>query len=156
MVPNTADPWTILGRAAFALGVVVIVVLSILPSSSTPSIEVWDKAQHALAYLSVMLAGAVGYRRTRQRHVMAIVLIGLGCLLEVVQTQLPSRLGTPGDAVANAVGVIVGLCIVRFVEPWISTVYRTVRMTLLKPGGSVADASRRVHSRKDGDRPLHQ
>jgi VanZ family protein len=110
-------PWTLLGRVLFALGVAAVVYLSVVPTTSLPAVSIWDKAQHALAYFCVMAAGALGFRRQRTRVLLAIGLVALGGGLELLQTQLPMRQGTLGDAIANALGVIAGFAVLHALAP---------------------------------------
>ncbi len=110
-------PWPCVGRLAFAIGVAAVIYLSVVPTTSLPGVSLWDKAQHSLAYFCVMAAGAFGFRRQRTRLLLAIGLIALGAGLEVLQTHLPMRQGTLGDAMANGVGVIVGFALMQALLP---------------------------------------
>jgi len=97
----------------FAAGVVAVSVLSLIPSDALPGIEVWDKLQHLLAYLVLAVTGAVAFPGRRSLPWLAIGLLILGCVLEAIQAFVPGRVADVDDAVANAIGVGLGLVIAR-------------------------------------------
>jgi len=97
----------------FTVGVVAVLVLSLTPSHALPRIEVWDKLQHVLAYLILAVTGAVAFPGRRLLPWLAIGLLILGCVLEVTQAFIPGRVAGVDDAVANAIGVGLGLVIAR-------------------------------------------
>ena len=72
-------------RAAFALGVLAIVVLSLMAQDSLPSVKVSDKLNHVLAYGCVMLVGGLGFRSTRQRVWLVLGMSLLGTAMELLQ-----------------------------------------------------------------------
>ncbi len=94
----------------FALGVVSIVVFSVSPYPVFyASFYLSDKIEHAAAYAIVALFGALGFVRPRQQAAVAVILVGLGGVLELLQLLVPGRMCDPADAVANAAGVLTGL-----------------------------------------------
>ena len=102
--------WLGLWWTAIVLGVVV----SLVPP---PPIDVprgSDKLVHLLSY-GVLAAGAVqlfAHRDALQRACLGLVL--LGALLEVAQYALTStRMLDPRDALANTIGVLLGLATVH-------------------------------------------
>jgi len=97
----------------FAAGVAAVSVLSLIPSDALPGIEVWDKLQHLLAYLVLAVTGAVAFPGRRSLPWLAIGLLILGCVLEAIQAFVPGRVADVDDAVANAIGVGLGLVIAR-------------------------------------------
>jgi len=97
----------------FAAGVAAVSVLSLIPSDALPGIEVWDKLQHLLAYLVLAVTGAVSFPGRRSLPWLAIGLLILGCVLEAIQAFVPGRVADVDDAVANAIGVGLGLVIAR-------------------------------------------
>jgi len=97
----------------FTVGVVAVLVLSLTPSHALPGIEVWDKLQHVLAYLILAVTGSVAFPGRRSLPWLAIGLLILGCVLEVTQAFIPGRVAGVDDAVANAIGVGLGLVIGR-------------------------------------------
>jgi VanZ family protein len=97
--------------AAFAAGVVAVSVLSLTPSDALPAIDVWDKLQHVLAYLTLTITAAVAFPGKRLLPWLAVGLLVLGCVLEATQAFVPGRVAAVDDVVANAIGVGLGLVI---------------------------------------------
>ena len=103
-----------MGRGAFAVGVVAVVGLSVVPAPTLTQVPAWmifwDKAQHFIAYFALGAAGGVGFGRApRGRLVVGLALVALGLALEIVQYALPTRSFDPRDLLANTGGVLVGL-----------------------------------------------
>lgn len=91
-------------------GWILCIVLSLVPPPDLPGPAGSDKLGHFLAYFT-LTAWAVGIFRTRRAHLLsALALVGLGIAMEIAQASLTSvRLGDVRDAVANTLGVAVGL-----------------------------------------------
>lgn len=89
------------------LMVIVIGVLSLLPSDSFPKTDVpfSDKIVHALMYGALALSYYIAH--TQWRHVFWLMVLlpsFWGILFEVLQNYVPSRSMTYWDAVANVLG----------------------------------------------------
>jgi VanZ family protein len=99
-------------RALFLLGLVAVTVLSLLPAPYLPSLRlnVWDKAQHTVAYAGLALAGLTG--RVGRGVVLVIGLLAHGAAMEFAQALLGWRSGDLLDWGADAVGVIVAYVLV--------------------------------------------
>lgn len=110
---NTFVRWAAI--IVFATGIVVVSVLSLTPGDVLPAIDVWDKLQHVLAYLTLAISGGVAFPGRRRRPWLCTGLLILGCALEALQGFVPGRVVSVDDAVANAVGVGLGLVIAHFV-----------------------------------------
>jgi VanZ family protein len=95
-------------RIAFIGAVGAIAVLSLLPQSEVPQLGVGDKTLHFCAYAGLALLGGIGFGGPRRALLITIMLIGLGVLLEALQQFSPGRAPEAADAVANAVGAVVG------------------------------------------------
>ncbi len=102
-------------RIGFWCGVGIITVTSVLPADALPQVNLWDKLLHALSYGGVAALGGAGFGETRTRHFIALGLIALGVVLEVAQIHVPGRTGEFGDAMANAIGVVIGVAGVSWV-----------------------------------------
>ena len=103
-----------MGRGAFAVGVVAVVGLSVVPAPTLTQVPAWmifwDKLQHGIAYASVAGVGTLGFGATgRGRRNVALGLIALGAGLEVVQYFLPTRSFDLADLLANTTGIAIGL-----------------------------------------------
>lgn len=102
------------GRMGLAIGGVGVMVLSLTPAASLPPYpDLWDKAQHFLAYGALGLCGAIGFpdRRTALRVGAGLVLLGAG--LEVGQLFVAGREGSLADVLANGLGAAMGVWAVR-------------------------------------------
>lgn len=95
----------------FALALLVIAWLSLSPIDELPvSVSLWDKAQHAIAYFGLALIGAWAFPDRSGRLAVGLVAFGVG--VEVLQASMAlGRQGDAIDAVANTLGVAVGLAL---------------------------------------------
>ena len=89
------------------LGVCVVVLLTLMPKPPPmPGFLDWDKAQHMLAYATLMWWFRQAFAR-RIRWVVGLIVLGVG--LECVQGLTAYRYFEYGDMMANALGVLAGL-----------------------------------------------
>ena len=95
--------------ALFGLGVVAVAGVSLLPQESLPPVGLWDKLQHLLAYGALAVTGGVAFPGNRRLVVLGGALVLFGCALELAQSGIPGRFGSLGDALANSLGVALGL-----------------------------------------------
>ncbi len=103
---------TWLARAAFAVGLVLVIVLSLMPMSyEPPQTGLSDKIEHFIAYCALAAAGATGFQGPRARLIIVFGLIGFGILLEIGQLFSPGRQTSGGDVIANALGVVCGAAV---------------------------------------------
>ena len=88
-----------------ALGVAV---LSLMPIAYLPPqvFNLWDKAQHALAFTALALLGLLAYPRQPWRMVLA--LLAFGGAIELAQAATGWRYGEWSDWLADAVGLAAG------------------------------------------------
>lgn len=96
--------------ALWLLGWVLCIVLSLMPAVDLPGPAHSDKIGHFLAYF-MLSAWAVWTFRSRRAHLLAaLALVALGVAMEFAQANLTRvRLGDVRDALANTLGVAVGL-----------------------------------------------
>lgn len=77
----------------------------------------WDKANHALAFASLMLVGGRAFVRARRRDLaLGLALLAFGIVIELVQSQIPGRDADWHDVVADTVGIVIGWALAR---PWL-------------------------------------
>ena len=105
-------------RFTIAVGV-LIVVLSVMPSSGLPSygIRFADKIVHIVMYLAFTVAFLVdGFCRigriclsSRSLWQAATIAIALGVAMEAIQWALPYRTASIYDIVANTIGTALGI-----------------------------------------------
>ena len=105
------ERWRTWCRWAFALGLVVVMVLALAPPRFPTPTTGWDKANHALAFAVLALLGLSAYPRSK-----AAVLAGLlayGGLIEVLQGMTGYRTGDWLDWAADSVGLTLGSMLAR-------------------------------------------
>ena len=86
-------------------------VLALTPAPYLPPLEIfnwWDKAQHAIAFAALAVLAVLAYPEGLKRRI-ALLLIGQGVLIEVLQYFGGYRYGDWQDALADGVGVLLGL-----------------------------------------------
>jgi VanZ family protein len=105
-----------LSRIAFAVGLLAIVMLSLVPQDTLPSVRISDKINHFLAYGCVALAGGFGFGGIGQRLRIALGMLLLGAGLELLQGLMPSRYMSLADIYANVAGILAGLLLVALID----------------------------------------
>jgi VanZ family protein len=94
---------------AFAISVATIVILSLLPARSLPSIGVSDKLGHFVAYALLGLIAGFAYPTQRARILLMAFLSTLGIGLELCQWVVPGRSPEIFDAIASGFGTFTTL-----------------------------------------------
>lgn len=102
--------------AAFLAALAVIAWLSLAPSADLPQgLTFWDKAEHACAYLGLALIGGWAFPERIGRLALGLFLVGVG--VEIAQSLMGlGRQGDPVDAVANTVGIALGIGLAATVQ----------------------------------------
>ena len=98
-------------KLAFWICFIAINALALSPAPYLPPLEIfnwWDKAQHAIAFGTLAVLAALAYPEASRLRI-ALLLIGQGVLIEVLQYYGGYRFGDWQDAVADGVGVLGGL-----------------------------------------------
>ena len=109
------DSWLLWGPAAAVAAIGMVLGLLHSPPGAT---MFWDKLLHAGSYFtfSVLLMRSThgGFAPPRPGPTLQAFLIamGHGVLIEIVQAFVPWREASVGDAVADAVGALLGVVIV--------------------------------------------
>jgi VanZ family protein len=101
----------VLANAAFVIGVVLLIILSLAPAQDLPKSQLNDKWSHIIAYAILMAAFGVGSLKWRRCIVGALVVFALGVALEGLQSLVPGREASLLDVAANSIGVFVGICV---------------------------------------------
>ncbi len=100
-------------KMLFWLMLAAVTVLSLLPVDQLPAVvfDLWDKAQHALAFLALTLLGRAAFERTHSSAAWALPagLLLHGALIELAQNASGWRQGDALDWLADSVGVGAGL-----------------------------------------------
>ena len=104
-----------LRKALFWVCFLAINILALSPAPYLPPLEIfnwWDKAQHAIAFGTLAVLAVLAYPEASRLRI-ALLLIGQGVLIEVLQYYGGYRFGDWQDAVADGVGVVLGLVLAR-------------------------------------------
>jgi VanZ family protein len=104
-------------KLLFWICFVAVSVLALSPARYLPPLEIfnwWDKAQHAFAFAALALLAASAYPHLPKLRI-AVLLCFHGVAVEVLQYWGGFRFGDWQDAVADAVGVVLGLCLAHLV-----------------------------------------
>jgi len=98
-------------KGAFWVCFLVLNALALSPAPYLPPLEIfswWDKAQHAIAFGTLTVLAVLAYPCVSKFRI-GLLLMVLGVLIEVLQYFSGYRFGDWQDAVADGVGVLVGL-----------------------------------------------
>ncbi len=95
-------------RATLIISLIGVTILSLVPVTGSLAVNIWDKAQHAGAYvyLALLVWAASEPRRLTARHASLLMAYGIG--IEGLQAGLPWRSFSLMDMVANASGIAIG------------------------------------------------
>ena len=102
--------------AVWLVSVAGTIALSLKPGLELP-LGFWnsDKLLHCLAYAWLGALPLLAFVRHDRGRAAAYCMIPMGGLLEWGQSFVPGRAASMGDAVANAVGVFLGIWLVEMV-----------------------------------------
>ncbi len=97
-----------IGCTVFVVGIVVLAVLLLTPGDDLPKV-LWDKLEHGLAFGVLAFTGAVAFPGRSSLLRLGFGLPCLGILFEILQIFVPGREAAVGDALADTIGVAIGL-----------------------------------------------
>lgn len=103
------DRFKIVSKYIFAVGIIAVVTLSLLPGKDVPSVGVSDKIEHLVAYALLGLAGGLAFPTRRAAIVLLVLLPLLGIALEIAQLRVPERSADIADALADWIGAALTL-----------------------------------------------
>jgi VanZ family protein len=118
-----AGPLSVYRRLAigvFALALVVVAVLLLIPAGELPATNVWDKLEHAGAFAGLAVLGFLAFPERTSASRVALGLIGFGLVCEFLQMLVPGRESSVEDAIANAIGVLLVIGLWRLGASWFS------------------------------------
>ena len=94
--------------AAFIAACCIIAWLSLEPTTALPKVSLSDKIEHLIAYFGLAVIGAYAFPPHLKRLAIGLFLGGVG--VEVLQALMGlGRQGDPLDALANTIGITLGL-----------------------------------------------
>lgn len=88
--------------------IIVVIVLSLVPVSSTIGAGYSDKIAHFIAYGGMGVLAYFGTDSLRKRSYLFLSIIALGVLMEGLQFYIPGRSASYLDILANAGGALFG------------------------------------------------
>ena len=97
----------------FWLCFIALNALALSPAPYLPPLEIlnwWDKAQHAIGFGTLAVLAALAYPHVSKLR-LGVLLCLQGVAIEVLQHWGGYRFGDWQDALADAVGVVLGLCL---------------------------------------------
>ena len=120
-------------KVLFWISFVAINILALSPAPYLPPLEIfnwWDKAQHVIAFATLAVMAVLAYPEALRRRI-AFLLIVQGVLIEVLQYFSGYRYGDWQDALADGVGVLLGLGLVAWLMKleWFKRMFSIVSTT---------------------------
>lgn len=108
MQPLRWQFWWVAGGVAIAA---VIAVLSLLPATDLPRVQLWDKFEHGFAYFA-LAAWFGGVVRPSRYLRLAAALLAFGIAIELAQGAMGfGRTADLADVLANGLGIALGLVV---------------------------------------------
>lgn len=103
-------------RTLFFSALISISILAVLPDYNAlpPLVSFSDLLNHAAAFSVLSILYTLAYSHTPKR--IAITLIGYGIIIEGVQAFLPTRFASIEDLIADSVGILLGLTIIKMIK----------------------------------------
>lgn len=103
-----------LWRLLLALLLAVVSWLAFKPALPAQEWPHMDKLRHISAFLTLAVVASLGWASHAKLALrVALGLLAYGLFIELVQSQLPSRSASLADWAADAVGIALGLALVR-------------------------------------------
>jgi VanZ family protein len=88
----------------------------LLPANNLPSVNLWDKAEHATTFAVLMGLAWFAYQHQLTVQKLATWLVCYGVAIECIQHFVPTRSFSVLDMVADSVGVAVIFLFLRRVK----------------------------------------
>lgn len=103
-----------LALAVFVLSLLVISYLALTPTPPRAADLGWDKLNHFSAFGTLTVLGGLAWAGRRGR--VAWALLAYGGLIELLQTQVPGRSAEWADLLADGIGILLGLAMLRLLS----------------------------------------
>jgi VanZ family protein len=133
-------------RIAFAIGIASVIVFSLLPADSLPSLGVSDKFEHFGVYALLALIAGFAFPTQRAADLLIIILSTLGIALELGQWFVPGRSPETVDAIASGLGACTILALYLWLRSRSASLRRNKRIELISPTTPIALAHRSNHT----------
>jgi VanZ family protein len=107
----------LLFRILFFIALIGIFTLAVLPDYNAlpPIVSMSDKLNHASAFSLLSILYILSYSYYSLKKVV-LTLLGYGILIEVTQAFLPTRSSSIEDIVADLVGILLGIFLLKIVH----------------------------------------
>lgn len=107
-------------RAAYGLALAAIFWLAVQPAPDIVVLFSWqDKVEHALLFCALAVSGLAAWRSRPAAIVVGLMLYGAA--MEVAQSFTAFRVGDPWDWLADAIGVLAALPLLRLLpQRWLT------------------------------------
>lgn len=115
---STVSPFRTLWTSLFMASLLLVTAGSLIGPASLPALafDVWDKAQHTLAFAWLTVCGLMAWPGRQRIPAIAGGLAAWGGLIELLQAAGGQRHGDWADLVADIVGVVAVLIIHRLIN----------------------------------------
>lgn len=80
----------------------------------------WDKLNHAFAFMVLYVLISFSFKKLGTAY-RVLLLFAFGLQIEIVQSFLPPREFSSFDAVADMVGIVIGMAIYPFAARWLKS-----------------------------------
>ncbi len=101
-------------RIGFAVSILAVLVLSLLPDDDLPVVELSDKVRHFIAYAEIAAIGLLAYAAAPVLVIAGVVALGAG--IEIAQLYVPGRSSDIADFMVNCLGVLAGIVLARVIS----------------------------------------
>lgn len=100
-------------KFAFFTALICVEILSLLPKSPEIILKSWDKFNHFLAFSTLFVLFNLAFKSVKFRVSFALLLL-FGIQIEIVQSFTPNREFSFFDILADVVGLIFGILVLKF------------------------------------------
>lgn len=100
-------------KAGWLAAVAAVVVASFVPAAAPPGAWGADKVLHFMVFLFLAAVPAAVLPRRPALLWAEVFVLAVGLGIELVQSFIPGRVGSGGDLLADALGVLIGIAVGR-------------------------------------------
>lgn len=103
-------------RIGFAISILIVLVLSLLPGDDLPEVALSDKVHHFIAYSEIATIGLLAYTTVPVQALVIAGVVALGGGIEIAQLYVPGRSSDIVDFMVNCLGVLAGIVLARVIS----------------------------------------
>ena len=104
-------------KVLFFVCFVAIEILSLIPTSPKIVENTWDKLNHLVAFGTLFITLSLGFPKLKTKQAFIILLL-YGIQIEIAQIFCENRYFSLLDIVADIVGIVLGIIIVKFINSY--------------------------------------